>query len=662
MLLYARLAQPKAPKTRSRAGCTSCKNKKRKCDESRPQCGRCRVHDVDCVYGPIQPRKQHVFKSKVTQSSDARVNSLMSSTRPPVNVVNHSPDASVSTTSLQDNNSSEIAEANDSDGRNNESFEEMEVEILVSDDGGSARRQDSQQDVIDAGQGGKSPTASAMTSPQDNSSQEITVVNDSEGHGDEVFADMEDEILINDESSSARRPDSPQDVIDEDGNGNAHTAAAAPDTTAMSLEVRTIRSSFENFSPHRTRQKLLAHFCNVVSRLIVLEDRCENPFTRLVLPLCQYSQLVRNAVYALASAHLEFHGVQSDEKAAFYYSKSAGNLESRVTLNSPTTKNELLAAFVILTYYEVLFQNGRSAIINKYLKGIMNTLRADVANDATTLFLEEAFRYYDVISALSFGTAPLSNAPSLRHLSKSLVSHPGGSASHQRYFDTLLGRSTSLWPIMHRLSSLGSLKKQLDISEPCGGSKAAVLRAEFELSASAIETALVRWQPESSIVETLDESQSEETTEAQARMQSLLSNSLAYRHSALVYLYRRVRCLPRNHKLVQLHAHLSLKHCVEVANSVGPMGALLWPLFIAACEATSLEDRDMAMLSFSSAQKRQGMMNIDKAWTLVREVWIRQDEVDLLELDEADTLSDLTNVEEVWRTVSMEMNIGLILG
>ncbi|KAH7165800.1 fungal-specific transcription factor domain-containing protein [Dactylonectria macrodidyma] len=662
MLLYARLAQPKAPKTRSRAGCTPCKNKKRKCDESRPQCGRCRMHDVDCVYGPIQPRKQHVFKSKMTQSSDTRVGSLVSSTRSPVKVVNYISDSSLATTSPQDNSSPEIAAVNYSEGHNNESFPEMEVEIRVNDGSDPARRQGSQPDGIDADGGGNLPTASATTSPQDRTRQEIKVVNGFESHSNGVLGEMEDEILMNDESSSAHSSDSPQDVIDEDQDGNAHKATAIPDTADMSLEVRSIRSSFENFSPHRTRQKLLAHFCNVVSRLIVLEDRCENPFTRLVLPLCQYSQLVRNAVYALASAHLEFHGVQSEEKAAFYYSRSTGNLESEGALSSPIKRNELLAAFVILTYYEVLFQNGRSAIINKYLNGIMNTLRADGANDATTLFLEEAFRYYDVISALSFGTAPLSNAPSLRHLSRSLVSHTKGPTSRQRYFDTLLGRSTSLWPIMHRLSTLGSLKKQLDASEPSGGSKVAVLRAEFELSASAIETALVRWQPESSIVETLDESQSEETTEAEARMQSLLSNSLAYRHSALVYLYRRVRCLPRNHKLVQLNAHLSLKHCVEVANSVGPMGALLWPLFIAACEATSLEDRDMAMLSFSSAQKRQGMMNIDKAWTLVREVWIRQDEVDLLELDEADTLSELSNAEEVWRTVSMEMDIGLILG
>ncbi|KAH6957930.1 fungal-specific transcription factor domain-containing protein [Ilyonectria sp. MPI-CAGE-AT-0026] len=589
MLLYAKRAQPKPPNTRSRAGCTSCKNKKRKCDETRPQCGRCQSHNVDCIYGPIKPRKRHVFKSTLS-SNNRLARSLLSA----ATLVNSISLSSRPTTCSQDHHDQDAAV------------------VYRSDDFNSPR--------------------------------------------------LEDEIA-KDSETSAHSPSLSQ-VIDAHRGSSPSSTVAASNPTDFPLGPSISSSSFADFSTRRNRQELLAHFCTVLSRLMVLEDRCENPFNRIILPLCQYSQLVRNAVYTLASAHLEFHGVANDEKAAFFYSRSTRNLEYEIGLKDDVKRNELLAASIIFIYYEALFQNARSTLIKKYLNGVLTTL-GDVATDANTAFLEDAFRYYDVISGLSLGTAPLSSAPRLKPRSRTPVSNRRDSASADHHFDTLLGMSNSLWPIMHRLSSLVSLRDQLDQTDPREVLKVAVLRAELDFSASAIEAALSSWQPDMYTGDSHGENfghDSKETTETQARMQSLLSNSLAYRHSALIYLYRRIRCLPHNHKLVSPQAHLSLKHCVKVAKSAGPMGALLWPLFIAACEATNLKDREMATISFSLARKRQGMMNIDRAWILVQEIWVRQDEEDLLDLEETGASVGLGFREEIWRTVGNDMGIGVILG
>ena len=110
------------------------------------------------------------------------------------------------------------------------------------------------------------------------------------------------------------------------------------------------------------------------------------------------------------------------------------------------------------------------------------------------------------------------------------------------------------------------------------------------------------------------------STNERGRIQSILNNALAYRHSAFVYLYRTIRDYPRSHPLVQRHAHLSLTHCIGTVSHEGPMSALLWPLFVAACEATSMVDRELARQTFVAIDKRQGMTNIERAWCIVQEV------------------------------------------
>ena len=77
--------------------------------------------------------------------------------------------------------------------------------------------------------------------------------------------------------------------------------------------------------------------------------------------------------------------------------------------------------------------------------------------------------------------------------------------------------------------------------------------------------------------------------------------------------------------MVQQHARAALRHCVETTAARGPMGALLWPLFAAACEAVHAEDRALAKKAFRAIEQRQGMTNIQEAWAIIQEVWRRLD-------------------------------------
>jgi hypothetical protein len=200
--------------------------------------------------------------------------------------------------------------------------------------------------------------------------------------------------------------------------------------------------------------------------------------------------------------------------------------------------------------------------------------------------------------------------------------------------DTLLGLSTDLWPIIHRLSHLLSFKKSLEDAVAAGEiTKANVLRTELDTTSQAIEHALTEWKPTVSSNPSSPEDDDDTASQADiadARLQSILNNAEAYRNSAFIYLYRTIRDYPRDHPLVQKHAHYSLLACSSVVTNArqcfdGPMSALLWPLFVAACVATTEEDRELALQAFSGTEKRQKMVNIMRAWEVVQEVWSRAD-------------------------------------
>ncbi|KAJ4415956.1 hypothetical protein N0V85_002486 [Neurospora sp. IMI 360204] len=325
-------------------------------------------------------------------------------------------------------------------------------------------------------------------------------------------------------------------------------------------------------------------------------------------------------------------------------------------------------------------------------------------SDSTSIFLERAFRFYDVIAALSNGRAPLSAAPTAGCL---VPFPPLGApiASPLSNVDTLLGMATTLWPIIHRLSSIVTLKTDLQaaIWSNASASKIAVLRTELVSTTQAIEAALSRWKPQlpPGFVPDRDEEEQEEkeinetrhhhskidvmspTVAERSRLHSIWHNALAYRHSAFVYLYRSVHGYPRSHRAVQEHTHRSLLHCAATVKHEGPMGALLWPLFVAACEAVGENDRGLAEQAFEKVRKRQGMRNIERAWEIVREVWRRADEAESgsgsgsgekgsvtasrskgqeeMGMGEM-SLGEMGTGGDLWRQVSREMGVSVVFG
>ncbi|KAK0388180.1 hypothetical protein NLU13_4425 [Sarocladium strictum] len=637
MLLYTRLAPPKVPKKRSRAGCSYCKEKKKKCDETRPSCARCVERGQDCSYEPVRPRQRR--KRDATNSLSLDTSDL--ATEDGDHAIQSPISPGITLHQWQQQRRENI----------HDSFDIVSIDgsDIASTGPLSARSCDGTFDATFGWSNAGMPTLSAI----DSSSFDLS------GLGSPSAGDDDVEEVIRRES-----------FVTPHTSYNPSLALIAP-VSIPSPHLEFCAPAFEEFSQRTNRRALVDHFCNVLSHLIVFREEKGNPFQQLVLPLSQSSPAVMDAIYALASAHLEYRGVQNAEKSVYFHNQAIQGLARLIEQGGDVNRNELLAAIMLLVYYEVLVQQGRSNIVDGHLKGAMTIMsNSKTRTDPTTSFLERAFRFYDVITALSFGTAPLSAPPGSGALAPFPPLDSRGATSPVGSVDALLGMATSLWPIIHRLSNLRGLKDQLETAESRGDiGKISSLRTEFESSASAIQVALKQWQPvlppDSVLARDPNELTAEEGVE-RGRLQSILNNALAYRHSAFVYLYRTIHDYPRNHAMVQRHAHVSLTHCVGTVSNEGPMGALLWPLFVAACEATSLSDRDLARQAFVAIDRRQGMTNIDRAWNIVQEVWRRADQAerrqkDLSQGDMASIL-DGSRGGDLWRRVSEDMGMTIVFG
>lgn len=210
--------------------------------------------------------------------------------------------------------------------------------------------------------------------------------------------------------------------------------------------------------------------------------------------------------------------------------------------------------------------------------------------------------------------------------------------------DTLFGLVSDLWPIVHRLATLYGMKTEADKEEMAnpGSEKASNMRADCENNASTVELALHQWNPQIS--------HSLVTTDNQVndqRLQSILNNADAYKRACFIFLNRSIFNVPRGSAKVQSPTKQALQACLRVVIFAGPMCALLWPLFTAACEAIDDVDRNVARTVFRHLESRQGMQNIVTAWEVAEEVWRR---------------GDAGDTERSWRDVAADMGREVVFG
>ncbi|CAP70859.1 uncharacterized protein PODANS_3_9170, partial [Podospora anserina S mat+] len=611
---------------------------KKKCDEKRPTCSRCSEQGVECVYGTVKPRQRKRRESAPHTAAGTSSEHYSGARR-------------LSELSYYSHNSSYLGWGVENRGQDLTRYGEPPAVIFNTH---FSLGEYPPIDILD-----DYPNEDPQESPN--------------GGSPEADAPADDEG-----ASPAAGPISPRAA----SKAPPDLAMIAPCSVASPLQ-EFHAPAFTEFTERPNRRALIDHFCNVLSHLIVFREETGNPFQQLILPLTRKSPPVLNSILALSCAHLEYRGIENSEKSLYFHNQAIQGVAQMIAQKEKANRTDILAAIMLLVYYECVSSTATSW----NLQISADTLHASSSKkaaptstddllDPAGVFLERAFRFYDVITALSNNTSPISTTPSPGGL---LPFSPIGATptSPLSNIDTLLGMSTTLWPIIHRLSGLSSLKSSLDhaISSNSSPTKIAVLRTEFSSTAQAIEAALNNWQPQLPADFTPPEGNDDPEADPvpvvasrgkSSNIPSIYHNSLAYRHASLLYLYRTILGYGRGHGLVRRHTRLTLKNCVATVGHRGPMSALLWPLFVAACEAGEGRDRELAREAFEKVERRQGMRNIGRAWEVVGEVWRRVDEEEKgKEKDKEEggkAKGKEEEREELWRTVCREMEVSLVFG
>ncbi|OLN96420.1 hypothetical protein CCHL11_00685 [Colletotrichum chlorophyti] len=403
---------------------------------------------------------------------------------------------------------------------------------------------------------------------------------------------------------------------------------------------------------------LLEHYTKVILPTMGFKEGADNPYEQHILPLSHRSSAVRNAIYALASAHREYTGLETTEGSACFHERAVAGLSA--IIEEGDGFEEALATIVLVLQYDLLMQQSLPNLTYNHLQGAWHIMSAIPSPKPTSVeFFEQVFRYFDVLNALTNGTSPVFTAPSSNR-----AYSPGGSPPPISFtgIDPVLGMADDLWPTLHRLGELVGMKRELQSAMATGQtSKFAVLRAEYQTTYKAIERALESWSPILPLGFTLVNrvvDGPEDSSEAElANIRWITSTALAYRQSALVYLYSTISEYPSAHELVQRHSQAALWHCAASVSHGGTGLSMLWPLFFSACHAICSRDRGLVRQAFTAFGSKKGPVNTEKPWAVILDVWRR---MDMRAYGKAKVGSEAC--PDLWKQVAADMKVGIVFG
>ncbi|KAK1572868.1 fungal-specific transcription factor domain-containing protein [Colletotrichum navitas] len=621
--------RPRPIKTRSRAGCKYCRDKRKKCSEEHPRCLRCVQAGVDCVYEPIKKRKRRASTKPIEMQDTAASDDSDS----PVTKsgIRTSPDAYILTPPDMPQ-----AGAEDSLSPSTSVGNSLSASI-----GSILPLYDDIENVYtyELGYGDSDMYESEYTAVTDMSPHQKP----SDGHLPFSLVTLDDGLQSPDHSFFAASLD---------------TWNEATWTTISPPLLNLLPPAYHGVSDCPEDTGLLEHYSKVMLPAMGFKEDGKNPYEQYIIPLSQRSSAVRSAIYALASVHREYIGLENTEGSASFHERAVTGLSA--IIEDGDGFEEALAAIILLLQYDLLTQRSLPDVIHNHIQGAWHIISAMPSPRTPSVeFFEQVFRYFDVLNALTNGSSPVFAAPS-----STRAYSPGSSPPSTMFsgIDPVFGMADDLWPTLHRLGELIAMKGELQATMASGQtSKFAVLRTEYQTAYKAIERALESWSPVLppgfSLVNRIVDGPEHASEAELANTRWITSTALAYRQTALVYLYSTISEYPSSHKLVQKHAQAALWHCAASVSHGGTGVSMLWPLFFSACHAICSRDRGLVRQAFTALGSKKVVVDTEKPWAVVVDVWRRMDmRAYGKEQVGAEAWPDL------WKQVAASMKVGLVFG
>ncbi|CAG7957782.1 unnamed protein product [Penicillium nalgiovense] len=305
-------------------------------------------------------------------------------------------------------------------------------------------------------------------------------------------------------------------------------------------------------------------------------------------------------LYALLASACSHHsrlvqdtGPSSKVSCLRFTNLSISSLRSALSETNATLTAETVTTAMALCTNDVC--NGNMQTWRTHLGGVMRLLGAFLDSQGTPRIADpyiqcliKWFTTMDVLAGLSgLGTSGVMS-PGTRLLDRSFdLLSP--------HVDDICGYSLKLAPLLARLSQL--LQRQCHTGPG--------MQQDILAEARRLETEIL------SLVE---------CSVSSGYSLELQSTHLAFVHSALLHLHRRVQTLPRNHETVKE----DIRNIITAVEDIPPFSSanilILWPMFSAGCETDDTKEREFIHNRMGDMQSL-GMGNFTRARELLTKFW-----------------------------------------
>ena len=336
------------------------KEKKKKCNEERPQCDRCMERGLRCQYEPVKPRKRR--RTTTAAEEAGRPRSVTSDPGPPSSYPAFAPGLPPGVRSVL------------CDARAHSASPSPYIDVW-DDDGADGSSAGPFMPVTGPGAAFHSPMSAVHDLGIDSvdSLPGLTDYDGGPGCGTPAMsapctvADFPlSSCAVSPIIATFQQSPPPTDFAPPScpRTVTARGAAIVPDLrlgTPVSSgspvmipksPFLEIPSSYADDATRPNRRLLLEHFATVFSPLLVFTEQPMNPLRQHILPMASRSPVVMNAVLALAAAHMENSGLKNEERSLDFHSHALQGL-AQLLSDPRTSRDDVLAAIVLLMYYEV---------------------------------------------------------------------------------------------------------------------------------------------------------------------------------------------------------------------------------------------------------------------------------------------------------------------
>ncbi|CAG8948856.1 hypothetical protein HYFRA_00001979 [Hymenoscyphus fraxineus] len=596
----------KPKQSKSRNGCVTCKAKRLKCDETKPECQQCHKRSVPCggykKDFKWRPFEETTFANKVAPSKPkiASIDLGKSQEKPLVQ------NAPIATASPKSDASSTLGA-------------ELEADVVMQDSffHAAAPTPPNQSPLPDLNFD-QHPFFDMSTPPYMRELPRPRFEADSITKS--LSSLFEDSSNMSPKASFSGQSPRLIDLLLPGSELNARPGSLSIPPLSMSTPALTMspmeshsfmrgedsfskiyrQPEFQAGSPEMLMLRFDKQTCGILS---VKDSASENPWRSLIWPLARDSPALYHAIASMTAFHISKERAGLRVEGMEHMRRSIRSLASGIENMRTDTA---LATTLVLAFSESWDQHVSTGI--EHLRGakilVYQALEAHrkknlTGDDLSRLrFLCNTWVYMDVIARLT----SIDNESSEFEHAIPLNMHP---SLNNIEVDPLMGCAATLFPLIGQVANLCRKVRMVESNS-----------IQIIEQATTLKKSIEEWYlPPGSAFESPEDPTSE--------IQHALQTAEAYRWATLLYLHQAVPEIPSYTSAFLAQKVLKLLATVPLSSRL--VIVQIYPLLAAGCEAYDNEDRQWVEDRWRNMAARMWIGNVDRCWDVMRDVWQLRD-------------------------------------